>query len=53
MSIATVVTRGYGTFGSIPQVVTRGYFVAIAPPAPKPGRKYKPSHPPRYKPSSG
>lgn len=25
MSIATVVTRGYGSFGSIAEVVTRGY----------------------------
>lgn len=25
MSIATVVTRGFGSFGSIPFVVTRGY----------------------------
>ena len=25
MSIATVVTRGYGSFGSIPNVVRRGY----------------------------
>lgn len=25
MSIATVVTRGYGTFGDIPHVVTGGY----------------------------
>jgi len=36
MSIATVVTRGYGTFGTIPFVVTRGYsigpeLVAVGP----------------------
>jgi hypothetical protein len=32
MSIATVVTRGYGSFGSIPEIVTRGYGLArIAP----------------------
>ena len=29
MSIATVVTRGYGSFGSIADVVTRGYIEAI------------------------
>lgn len=27
MSIATVVTRGYGTFGTIADVVTRGYTI--------------------------
>lgn len=27
MSIATVVTRGYGSFGSIAEVVTRGYTI--------------------------
>lgn len=26
MSIASIVTRGYGSFGSIAEVVTRGYF---------------------------
>lgn len=32
MSIPTVVTRGYGSFGSIGEVVTRGYLgVAAAP----------------------
>lgn len=25
MSIATIVTRGYGSFGTIPEVVLRGY----------------------------
>ena len=30
MSIATVVTRGYGTFGTIPFVVTRGYSIGEA-----------------------
>ena len=30
MSIATVVTRGYGSFGSIAEVVTRGYAIGEA-----------------------
>ena len=30
MSIATVVTRGFGTFGTIPFVVTRGYSIGAA-----------------------
>jgi len=30
MSIATVVTRGYGSFGSIGEVVTRGYIAGVA-----------------------
>lgn len=31
MSIAQIVTRGYGTFGSVNRVVTRGYeqFIAV------------------------
>lgn len=31
MSIATVVTRGYGSFGTIPFVVTRGYSISLSP----------------------
>ncbi len=33
MSIATVVTRGFGSFGSIADVVTRGYDIGafVAP----------------------
>ena len=31
MSIATVVTRGYGTFGTVGLVVTSGYNIAIPP----------------------
>lgn len=34
MSIATVVTRGYGSFGSVAEVVTRGYAVGVAPTPP-------------------
>ena len=30
MSIRTVVTRGYGSFGSIAEVVTRGYSIGAA-----------------------
>ena len=30
MSIATVVTRGYGSFGTIGKVVTAGYSVGAA-----------------------
>jgi len=30
VSIATVVTRGYGSFGSIALVVTRGYSIGAA-----------------------
>lgn len=30
MSIATVVTRGFGSFGSIAEVVTRGYSIGAA-----------------------
>lgn len=30
MSIATVVTRGYGSFGTIPFVVTAGYSIGAA-----------------------
>jgi hypothetical protein len=30
MSIATVVTRGYGTFGDIAHVVTRGFEIGVA-----------------------
>lgn len=30
MSIATVVTRGYGSFGTIPLVVTAGYSIGEA-----------------------
>lgn len=30
MSIATVVTRGYGSFGTIPFVVTAGYSIGSA-----------------------
>ena len=33
MAIETVVTRGYGTFGSVNLVVTRGYAVGVAAPA--------------------
>ncbi len=29
MSIATIVTRGYGSFGSIGEVVERGYIAAV------------------------
>lgn len=29
MSIATIVTRGYGNFGSISEIVTRGYTRAL------------------------
>ena len=34
MPIASIVTRGYGSFGSIPHVVTRGYIsgAAVDPP---------------------
>jgi len=31
VSIATVVTRGFGSFGTAVLVVTRGYSIAIAP----------------------
>lgn len=34
MSIATVVTRGYGSFGSITAVVLRGYSIGATPPVP-------------------
>lgn len=40
MSIATIVTRGYGSFGSIAEVTTRGYIAgaAVTPPvAEQPG----------------
>ena len=30
MSIATVVTRGFGSFGTIPFIVTAGYSIAAA-----------------------
>lgn len=33
MSIATVITRGYGSFGSIKYVVTEGYDIGTPPPA--------------------
>lgn len=36
VSIATVVTRGYGSFGSIADVVTRGFTAATAAPTPTP-----------------
>lgn len=35
MSIATVVTRGYGSFGTIGQVVTRGFNIAVVVLLPK------------------
>ena len=31
MTIATVVTRGYGSFGTIPLVVTAGYDISLTP----------------------
>lgn len=34
MTIATVITRGYGSFGSIGAVILRGYFNGSAPPPP-------------------
>jgi hypothetical protein len=37
MAIGPVVTRGYGTFGSVNLVVTRGYAVGVAAPAKYPG----------------
>ena len=50
MSIAAIVTRGYGTFGSIADVTTRGYLVSVAAVAattgggyPEDGRK-EPAH---------
>jgi hypothetical protein len=36
VSIATVVTRGYGSFGSIAYVVREGYDQGAAPPPPPP-----------------
>lgn len=36
MAIRTVITRGYGSGGSIGLVVTRGYLPAAAPVAPTP-----------------
>ena len=36
MSIATVVTRGFGTFGTASEVVTRGYAIGAGPTPPTP-----------------
>lgn len=40
MAIRTVVTRGYGTFGTIPEVVTRGYTAGAPAPPTGPPTKY-------------
>ena len=41
MAIKTIPTRGYGEFGSIPNVVLRGYVPLLA------ARKTEPVRPPR------
>jgi hypothetical protein len=30
MAIATIITRGYGSFGSIAEIITRGYDIGEA-----------------------
>lgn len=41
-SIASIVTRGFGTPGSAPLVKTRGYAQVAAPPPPPPVVRHHP-----------